>query len=91
MVVHQGGNDGSVAAVIGVNKGAEKAVTVKVMPQNMTASSTSDATLMLHYDRGQMGVFEYPGVDEPVMANGSPVSLPVNLSGMFNISLEAGL
>lgn len=72
IVVHAD-KDGAPGRVIGyapVKAGLSRNVSVSVD----TGAATDTLHVMLHYDEGTEGTYEYPGSDEPVKMEGKPLT-----------------
>ncbi len=61
------GEPGDVLGSAPVKAGVSTDVLVKV------SSVAPELVAMLHVDKGALGVFEFPGVDEPLLVDGKPV------------------
>lgn len=76
VVVHADadGAPGTVLGHVAIAEGTSRDVAVR-----LDAPLTGDATVwpMLHVDAGQVGVYEFPGPDGPVTADGAVVMSPV--------------
>jgi plastocyanin len=74
IVIHadEDGVPGAPLGYAGVEEGLNTDVSVPVDP----ATATHTVYAMLHVDAGQPGVFEFPGVDEPVAGAGGSVIAP---------------
>ncbi len=70
------GSQGPVVAYIGLHDDGQPTI-FKLEKTNWI---DNNAVLMLHYDRGQMKVFEPTGADTPVMLNNEPLSLEVEIN-----------
>jgi hypothetical protein len=69
VVVRDGNDTSAVAGYTMVDSGASRNVKVTVDPNSTSTSLFAE----LHKDAGKEGVFEYPGPDSLVEANGAPV------------------
>jgi plastocyanin len=71
IVIHKvvNGLPGDIVGRTAINLGENRNVLVDLSG----VSSNQDLIAMLHYDRGQIGVFEFPGVDMPIELNGQIV------------------
>jgi plastocyanin len=71
IVIHKVVNDqaGDIVGYSAIKKGENHNVSVRLVGIN----TSQDLIAMLHYDLGQIGSFEYPGPDVPVMLNNEMV------------------
>jgi hypothetical protein len=79
LVVHESNADGSVKVPDIIGKTQVKAgTTANVMiPLDKQISTPAKLWPMLHIDAGQIGTYEFPGADTPVVVNGEIVMMPV--------------
>ncbi|HML23979.1 MAG TPA: SH3 domain-containing protein [Aggregatilinea sp.] len=82
LVVHadDNGAPGAVLGQVALDEGVNLGVTVNVDPE----AAGDSVWLMLHYDTGTAGTYEFgevEGADSPVMLGGSPVVTPISLAG----------
>jgi hypothetical protein len=70
------GSEGRILGYVGLHDDGQPTV-FKLEKTNWMDNST---VLMLHYDRGQMKVFEPAGADTMVMLDGEPLSLEVEVN-----------
>jgi len=78
LVIHADA-DGSPGSVIGhqiVIDGRNEGVVVEI--DRVQATDTLYA--MLHTDAGELGIFEFPGPDEPVTVDGDVVTVPFQVT-----------
>ncbi|MBC7237864.1 MAG: PQQ-dependent sugar dehydrogenase, partial [Chloroflexi bacterium] len=78
MVIHAeapGGGPGPVIGHTAISDGLNISVKVPIDVSNATQTLYA----MLHYDRGTMGVYEFPGADVPVQVDGRIAMAPFNL------------
>jgi S-layer glycoprotein len=82
VVVHESNADGTVKVPDNIGKMAVKAGTTTNLSIPLDKQVANGAKLwpMLHIDVGQPGVYEFPGADVPVAANGEIVMVPVVVS-----------
>ncbi len=89
LVVHADDN-GAPGAVLGqtaLDQGVNLDVTVNVDP----AAAGNSVWLMLHYDTGTVGTYEFgevEGADAPVMLNGGPVMTQITLGPVMPMATE---
>ena len=79
VVVHESNADGTVKVPDNIGKTAIKAGTTTNLSIALDTQVANGAKLwpMLHIDVGQPGVYEFPGPDVPVAANGDIVMVPI--------------
>ena len=79
VVVHadNSGQPGEILGQASVNGGINESVSVKVDESKVTTKLFA----MLHADTGSVGVFEFPGADEPIKVDGQVVIKPFHTSG----------
>lgn len=79
VVVHESNADGTVKVPDNIGKVAIKAGTTNNLSIPLDKQVADGAKLwpMLHIDVGQPGVYEFPGPDVPVAANGDIVMVPI--------------
>lgn len=78
VVIHQSQNGGP-GPVIGhaaIKEGTNENVRVTVSADKLTP----EVFAMLHHDRGNALVYEFPGTDEPVVFNGQPVMVLIKVT-----------
>ena len=86
IVIHekQNGQPGPTIGYTSLLKGAAKKIKVTVDKTTLTPSLIA----MLHYDRGQKGVFEFPGADGPVIKDQQVIMQDFNISNYAEITKE---
>jgi len=79
VVVHESNPDGSILLPGIIGKTAIKAGTTAnvVIPLDKQVANGAKLWPMLHIDVGQIGVYEFPGPDVPVVVNGDIVMVPI--------------
>lgn len=84
LVIHTKGNGqpGSVIGYTSLLKGRAEAIKVTIDKTNLTPSLIA----MLHYDRGQKGVFEFPGDDGPVIKDQQVIMKEFNISNYAEVA-----
>jgi hypothetical protein len=82
VVVHESNADGSIKLPDIIGKTAIKAgTTAKVtIPLDKQVANGAKLWPMLHIDAGQLGTYEFPGPDVPVVVNGDIVMVPIIVS-----------
>lgn len=77
VVIHekQNGQPGSKIGYTSLSKGSASAIKVMIDKTNLTPSLIA----MLHYDREQKGVFEFPGADGPVIKDQQVIMKEFNI------------
>lgn len=95
LVIHRQNGDGTQGPMVGfvrVKDGDNTNVVVRVD----TRFTSTTMYAMLHADMGKIGKLEFPGPDEPVMANGEMVNIPFIVTGnrdadvVINLSKDSG-
>jgi hypothetical protein len=66
------GNPGAVIGYAHIDPGETNYLSVKIDPDLVSAILYA----VLHTDRGQPGVFEFPGPDEAILVNGAALTRP---------------
>ncbi len=84
VVIHivQNGQPGPIIGYTSLLKGSASKIKVTVDRTNLSATLIA----MLHYDRGQKGVFEFPGEDGPVISDQKVIMQEFNISNYAEIS-----
>lgn len=79
VAVHESNADGTVKVPDNIGKIAIKAGTTTnlAIPLDKAVANGAKLWPMLHIDAGQPGVYEFPGPDVPVAANGEIVMVPI--------------
>ncbi len=79
VVVHESNPDGSILLPGIIGKTQIKAGTTAnvVIPLDKQVTNGAKLWPMLHIDAGQIGVYEFPGPDVPVVVNGDIVMVPI--------------
>lgn len=77
VVIHtkENGQPGSKIGYTSLLKGSAKTIKVTIDKTNLTPS----LIVMLHYDRGEKGVFEFPGADGPVIKDQQVIMKEFNI------------
>jgi hypothetical protein len=83
IVIHaeEDGEPGPVIGYTQVAAGENSNVVVEIDQEQATETLYA----MLHIDAGQIGEFEFPGPDAPVMENGEPVTEPFEVTNLDEI------
>lgn len=84
VVIHekQNGLAGAVLGYTALLKGGSAKIKISIDKSNLSPSLIA----MLHYDRGQKGVFEFPGDDGPVIRDQKVIMGEFNLSNFAEIT-----
>jgi plastocyanin len=84
IVIHESGADGLIDLFNSIGYASVPAgVTARLtVPLDKPISSGMKLFVVLHQDAGAVGVYEYPGPDEPVMVNGQVVSASFIVRGI---------
>lgn len=84
VVIHakQNGLAGAVLGYTALLKGSSSKIKVTIDSANLSPSLIA----MLHYDRGQKGVFEFPGDDGPVIRDQQVIMGEFNLSNFAEVT-----
>jgi len=86
MTIHQQQDNqpGPVIGYTSLSKGSTKKIKVTVDKSNLTPYLVA----MLHYDRGEMGVYEFPGADGPVIKDQQVIMKEFSLSNYAEVTKE---
>ena len=84
VVIHekQNGQPGPVIGYTSLLKGDASKIKITIDKTNLTPSLIA----MLHYDRGQKGVFEFPGDDGPVIKDKQVIMQEFNISNYAEVT-----
>jgi len=78
--VHVTSANGGIGSAIGsapLNDGVNRDLIVKINPKR----ATETMIVMIHTDGGRVGIWEYPGPDEPVIISNQMVMQPIQITG----------
>ncbi len=87
IVIHQS-NDGQPGPIIGYTsllKGSDTNIKITIDKNNISPYLIAE----LHYDRGEKGVFEFPGTDGPVIKDQQVIMKEFSLSNYAEISKKS--
>ena len=84
MVIHlkKDGQPGPIIGYTSLAAGSDSNIKVTIDKTNLTATLIA----MLHYDRGEKGVFEFPGADGPVIKDQQVIMQEFNLTNYAEVS-----
>ncbi len=87
LVIHkkQNGQTGPAIGYTSLLKGSASKIKVTIDKTNLTPSLIA----MLHYDRGEKGVFEFPGADGPVIRDKQVIMQEFNISNFAEITKKS--
>ena len=87
MTIHekQNGQPGPTIGYTSLLKGTTSKIKVTIDKTNLTPSLIA----MLHYDRGQKGVFEFPGADGPVISDQQVIMKEFNISNYAEVTKDS--
>lgn len=86
VVIHQtqNGQPGPIIGYTSLSKGSASKIKMTVDKTNLSPSLIA----MLHYDRGQKGVFEFPGADGPVIKDQQVIMKEFKILNYANVSKQ---
>ena len=91
VVIHESNADGTVKVPDIIGKVAVKAGTTQNVSIKLDKQVSDMAKLwpMLHIDAGQIGTYEFPGADTPVVVNGQIVMQPIIVTNEEAVVISA--
>lgn len=87
MTIHEkrDGQPGPTIGYTSMTKGTTSAIKVTIDKTNLTPSLIA----MLHYDRGEKGVYEFPGADGPVIVDQQVIMKEFNVTNYVEVTKPA--